>query len=74
MQNLDQFDQESTFKRLEKELLCIYDLKTTEIERIQEIMNDKYCRADLKQLTQECDELTKEKKTADFPLTLSSLN
>ena len=37
----------------------MHDPDTTEAERIQEILDAKYCKADLAKLTQECDQLDK---------------
>ena len=51
MQNLDQFDQEETLAKLEHKLLYMHDPNTTEAERIQEILDAKYCNADLDKLT-----------------------
>ena len=62
MLNPDQFDQEETLEVLEKELLYMHDPDTTEAERIQTILNAKYCKADLNQLVQECTTLSKEEK------------
>jgi hypothetical protein len=42
---------------LEMEIFYIGDLLTTEVEQIQEILDAKYCKADLKQIVQECDQL-----------------
>ena len=38
----------------------MHDPDTTEADRIQEILNAKYCKADLIQLTQDCKQLSKE--------------
>lgn len=40
----------------------MHDPDTTEAERIQAILNAKYCKADLDQLVQECTTLSKEEK------------
>ena len=40
-------------------MLYIHDLDTTEAERIQDILDAKYCKADLAKLSQECEQLDK---------------
>jgi len=47
---------------LEHEFLYIHDPDTTEAERIQAILNAKYCKADLEQIVQECKQLNKEEQ------------
>jgi hypothetical protein len=47
---------------LEQELLYMHDPDTTEAERIQQILDAKYCKADLGELVQECDQLSKEEQ------------
>ena len=44
---------------LAQELVYMHDPDTTEAERIQEILDAKYCKADLVKLSQECDQLDK---------------
>ena len=48
------FDQDN-LEDLAQELLYMHDPDTTEAERIQEILDAKYCKADLAKLAQECD-------------------
>ena len=55
----DLFDQDNLDK-LAKEMLYMHDPDTTEAERIQDILDAKYCKADLAKLAQECDQLDKE--------------
>ena len=55
----DLFDQDNLDK-LANEMLYMHDPETTEAERIQEILDAKYCKADLEKLSQECDQLTRE--------------
>ena len=62
MQNLDQLNQEDTLAKLENKLLYVYDPDATEAERIHEILDAKYCKTDLDKLTQECEQLSKEKQ------------
>src|SRR5687767_5670749 len=57
----DMFNQEF-INELEHEILYMHDPDTTEAERIQSILSAKYCKADLHQLTKECDQLTKEEQ------------
>src|SRR5688572_3881459 len=52
------FDQDN-LDELAQELLYKHDPDTTEAERIQEILDAKYCKADLAKLSQECDQLGK---------------
>ena len=40
----------------------MHDPDTTEAERIQEILDAKYCKADLVKLSQECDTLDREEQ------------
>ena len=40
----------------------MHDPETTEAQRIQDILDAKYCKADLEQLSQECDQLDKEEQ------------
>ena len=40
----------------------MHDPETTEAERIQEILDAKYCKADLVKISQECDMLDKEEQ------------
>ena len=47
---------------LEHEFLSIHDPDTTEAERIQSILDAKYCKADLEQIVQECKQLNKEEQ------------
>ena len=47
---------------LEHEMLYIHDPDTTEAERIQAILDAKYCKADLGQIVQECKQLSKEEQ------------
>src|SRR5688500_13588077 len=48
--------------QLEHEILFMHDPDTTEAERIQAILDAKYCPADLEKITQECVELNKEEQ------------
>ena len=54
----DLFDQDN-LDELAKELLYMHDPETTEAERIQDILDAKYCKADLVKLSQECEQLDK---------------
>src|SRR5437868_7336775 len=54
----DLFDQNS-LDELANEMLYMHDPDTTEAERIQEILDAKYCKADLVKLSQECHTLDK---------------
>ena len=54
----DLFDQEN-LDELANELLYMHDPDTTEAERIQDILDAKYCKADLTKLSQECEQLNK---------------
>ena len=47
---------------LEQEILYMHDPDTTEAERIQEILDAKYCPADLNKLVKECEQLSKEEQ------------
>ena len=47
---------------LKLEFLYIHDPETTEAERIQAILDAKYCKADLTQVVQECKQLNKEEQ------------
>ena len=47
---------------LEMEIFYIGDPLTTETEQIQKILDAKYCKADLKQIAQECDQLDQQQK------------
>ena len=58
MLDSDLFDQEN-LDGLANEMLYMHDPDTTEAERIQEILDAKYCKADLNKLSQECDTLDK---------------
>ena len=58
MLDLELFDQDN-HDELAQELLYMHDPDTTEAERIQEILDAKYCKADLAKLSQECDQLDK---------------
>src|SRR5687768_8411617 len=55
----DLFVQEDLDK-VANEMLYMHDPDTTEAERIQEILDAKYCKADLEKLSQECDQLNRE--------------
>ena len=52
------FDQDN-LDELAQEMLYMHDPDTTEAKRIQEILDAKYCKADLAKLSQECDQLDK---------------
>ena len=54
----DLFDQDD-LDQLANEMLYMHDPDTTEAERIQDILDAKYCKADLAKLAQECDQLDK---------------
>src|SRR6478672_7396445 len=47
---------------LEHEFFYIHDPVTTDAERIQAILDAKYCKADLEQIVQECKQLNKEEQ------------
>ena len=47
---------------VEHEFLYIHDPDTTEAERIQSILDAKYCKADLEQIVQEYKQLNKEEQ------------
>ena len=57
----DMLDQEF-IDELEQEILYMHDPQTTEADRIQSILNAKYCPADLNKLVQECEQLNKEEQ------------
>src|SRR5688572_27249060 len=59
MLNPDLFDQDD-LDELANEILYMHDPDTTEVERIREILDAKYCKADLTKLSQEYDQLNKE--------------
>src|SRR5207237_1350677 len=54
------FDQDNIDDSFANELLYMHDPETTEAERIQEILDAKYFKADLEKLSQECEQLTRE--------------
>ena len=54
----DLFDQDN-LDELANELLYMHDPDTTEAERIQDILDAKYCKADLAKLSQGCEQLDK---------------
>ena len=62
MQDLNQFNQKGYLAKMEHKLLYMHDLDTTETERTQEILDARYCKADLDMLTQECKQLSKEEQ------------
>src|SRR5690242_5953077 len=47
---------------LEHEIMYIHDPDTTKAERIQAILEAKFCKADSEQIVQECKQLNKEKQ------------
>src|SRR6476659_11428115 len=47
---------------LEHDFFYIHDPVTTDAERIQAILDAKYCKADLEQIVQECKQLNKEEQ------------
>ena len=51
---------EEFINELEHEILYMHDPDTTDAERIQSILNAKYCKADLNKLVKECEQLSKE--------------
>src|SRR6476620_6849193 len=57
----DLFDQDN-LDELAREMLYMHDPITTEAERIQEVLDAKYCKADLVKLSQECDMLDREEQ------------
>ena len=57
----DLFDQDD-LDQLANEMLYMHDPDTTEAERIQEILDAKYCKADLVKISQECDMLDREEQ------------
>lgn len=52
------FDQDN-LDQLAQEMLYLHDPEITEAERIQDILDAKYCKADLAKLAHECDQLDK---------------
>ena len=54
--NTDQIDD------LEHDFFYIHDPITTDAERIQAILDAKYCKADLEQIVQDCKQLNKEEQ------------
>jgi hypothetical protein len=54
--------------QFEKELLFSHDPVTTDAERIQNIVENKYCPADLRGITAECNFLNKNEKESLFKL------
>ena len=61
MQNPKIFDLDSR-EDIAKEMYMIHDPNTTEAERIQAILDAKYCKADLEKITNKCDQLDEEEK------------
>src|SRR5688572_8924473 len=59
---------EDLIDNLEREMFYIHDPETTEAERIQAILDAKYCPANLAQITSECAELNKEEQQKLFSL------
>src|SRR5687767_15876468 len=53
---------EQFINKLEQEILYMHDPDTTDAERIQLILNAKYCKADLNKLVKECEQLRKEEQ------------
>ena len=53
---------------LEHEILYVHDCDTMKAERIQAILDAKYCPADLQTITQGCDQLNKEEQLKLFAL------
>ena len=53
MQSVDKLD-DSWIDSFEQELMFAHDPVTTDVERIQSIIDAKYTKADLKALTEEC--------------------
>src|SRR5688572_3865933 len=53
---------EEFIDKLEHEILYIHDPDTTEAERIQSILDAKYCKADLNKLVKSCEQLSKEEQ------------
>ena len=49
---------------LEHEILYMHDPDTMEAERIQAILDAKYCPADLQTITQGCDQLKQQRRAA----------
>src|SRR5688500_7160240 len=54
----DLFDQED-LDELANEVLYMHNPDTTEAERIQDILDVKYCKTDLEKLSQECNQLNR---------------
>ena len=54
----DLFDQDN-LDELANKMLYMHDPDTMETERIQDILDAKYCKADLAKLSQECEQLDK---------------
>ena len=52
--------------QFEQELLYAHDPDTTDAERIQNIVESKYCPADLKGIAEECNLLNKNEKEKLF--------
>ena len=61
MKSIDYFD-EDNLDTQEQELMFMHDPDTTEVERIQQILDAKYSPADLKSECDKCDALTEEEK------------
>ena len=61
MQETDKFE-ERFIDHFEQELLFAHDPVTTDAERIQNIVESKYCPADLKGIVKECKLLTSEEQ------------
>jgi hypothetical protein len=49
-------------KDLEKEIIFAHDPTTTDAERIQDIIESKYCPADLEKIVEKCSHLQKEEQ------------
>src|SRR5687768_14910744 len=64
---------EELIENLKKEMFYIHDPETTEAERIQAILDTKYCPADLAKITKECDKPNKEEQQKLLTL-LQNLN
>lgn len=54
--------QENWVDELENEILFAHDPDTTDAERIQQIIDAKYCPADLEKIVEECTHLSKEEQ------------
>ena len=61
MQSIDKLSLD-WIEELEQELMFSHDPVTTDAERIQNIIDAKYCKADLPSITQECDLLNTEEQ------------